>query len=110
MMLFGVLVLIVSILLFFIPLFGGYFTIIPAILAIFVGRKGALYALIGVILNGIHVMMLSDFIRFNAVSGIQQHNYVPAAIYIGLSLLQVIAGVVIWFRHFPETLHTLSKN
>lgn len=100
-MIFGMVILLVSIVLLFIPLFGGYLTVFPGIMAVFVGRKGALYALIGVIFNGMHLLLFSDFIRFNAVTGIERGEYRASAIYIGLALLQVIVGLTLWIRHYP---------
>ncbi|MEO5332222.1 MAG: hypothetical protein H7839_09375 [Magnetococcus sp. YQC-5] len=106
MKIFGFSILIFSILLCFIPLAGGYFTWIPAFMALFVGRPGIRYALIGVIVNGVHVMVFSDFMRFNAKLGLQHGQYLPATVYITLALLQVVVGLVLWFRHEPVASNT----
>ncbi|MBF0212860.1 MAG: hypothetical protein HQM00_04745 [Magnetococcales bacterium] len=98
MVVLGVVVVVISLLLLFVPLVGGYLTVLPGLLALLVGRSGAKWALIGVGINGIHVLFLSDFIRFNAMSGIRDRVYLPVLIYIGLALLQVVAGLVLGFR------------
>ncbi|MBF0428159.1 MAG: hypothetical protein HQL94_04490 [Magnetococcales bacterium] len=100
MQLFGIAILIVSLMLFFIPMLGGYLTLIPALIGVWTGKKGAIYVMIGVFLNGLHVLLFSDFIRFNAVTGIHHGKYLPAVIYIGLALAQVVVGLILWFRHF----------
>ncbi|MBF0627234.1 MAG: hypothetical protein HQL91_03345 [Magnetococcales bacterium] len=95
----GIAIGVMSVLLLFVPLVGGYLTVLPGVLAFFVGRAGAVAALVGVVINAGHVLLLSDFIRFNATAGIRAGVYRPAMIYVGLALLQVAAGVVIVHRH-----------
>lgn len=103
MALFGILVLLLSIMLMFIPLFGGYFTLVPGLMTLFVGRAGALYALIGVAINGVHLLFMSDFMRFNAASGVRDGIYRPVLLYVGLVFLQVAAATWIGYRHFTAT-------
>ncbi|MBF0339586.1 MAG: hypothetical protein HQL95_01315 [Magnetococcales bacterium] len=97
---FGLGILVISVLLVFVPLAGGYLTALPGLLALFIGRAGARWAMIGVAINAAHVLFLSDFLRFNAASGLRDGIWRPVVIYVGLVLLQVVAGLLLGFRHF----------
>ncbi|MBF0613696.1 MAG: hypothetical protein G8237_10225 [Magnetococcales bacterium] len=98
-MILGFLVLLMAVGLVFVPLFGGYLTAISGVLAFFVRRAGAEMALVSVLISAVHVLFGSEFIRFNAVVGMQEGVYRPVVVYVGLALLQVAAGVVIAWRH-----------
>ncbi|MBF0191145.1 MAG: hypothetical protein HQL99_08445 [Magnetococcales bacterium] len=98
--LFGVLILLMALVLVPVPLLGGYLTVLPGFLAFFVGRSGAPAALVAVGVNAVHVLFWSDFIRFNATTGLRDGVYLPTVIYVGLVMLQVASGLVIGWRHY----------
>ncbi|MBF0271557.1 MAG: hypothetical protein HQL98_05700 [Magnetococcales bacterium] len=98
--LFGGVILLISFVLVLVPLLGGYLTVLPGVLAFFVGRASAPAALIGVGINAVHLLFLSDFIRFNAMAGLRDGIYRPTLIYVGLVLVQVASGLVIGWRHY----------
>ncbi|GAB0056448.1 hypothetical protein SIID45300_00756 [Candidatus Magnetaquicoccaceae bacterium FCR-1] len=96
----GYVILGLSVLLVFVPLVGGYGTLVPGVLAFLARGTGLMPALAGVGINGIHLLFFSDFLRFNAASGMRDGVWTPVVIYVLLILVQLGAGILLGMRRF----------
>lgn len=97
---FGYGILGLSVLLVFVPLVGGYGTLVPGLLSFLVRGAGLMAALVGVGINGVHLLFFSDFIRFNAASGMRDGVWTPVVVYVVLMLVQLGAGTLLGMRRF----------
>ncbi|MBF0179180.1 MAG: hypothetical protein HQM03_04025 [Magnetococcales bacterium] len=98
----GILVLILSVLLLPVPLFGGYLTPLPALLALLARGSGLRFALAGMVVNLAHVLLFSDLMRFNAQMGLTHGRFIPVAVYVGLAALHLAIGWRLWHRLPPR--------
>jgi hypothetical protein len=81
-----------------IPFFGGYLTIIAGIMAFYI-RGNYLWMAIGVVIvNILNVLMLSPMLRANATGAVQAGDYKWAFLFISLAVVQVIIGLVVFYR------------
>ncbi|MEO5347585.1 MAG: hypothetical protein H7834_14600 [Magnetococcus sp. YQC-9] len=106
----GKAILVMSIVLVFVPLVGGYATLLLGVVALFVRGPGVKPALIGVGVNALHVLFLSDFIRFNATSGLRDGVWTPVVIYVGLILVQLAAGIVLGWRRYGASTGSVAQG
>ncbi|MBF0195179.1 MAG: hypothetical protein HQL71_11525 [Magnetococcales bacterium] len=94
----AVFALVSSLLYVAIPFFGGYLTIIAGIMAYYV-RGNYLWMAIGtIVVNILNVLMLSPILRANATGAVQAGDYKWAILFISLAVVQVIIGLVVFYR------------
>ncbi|MBF0356978.1 MAG: hypothetical protein HQL70_00140 [Magnetococcales bacterium] len=82
-----------------IPFFGGYLTLVSGIMAFFVQGRYLWMAIVVVIVNILNVLMLSPLLRANAVGAVKAGDYKWALIFIGLAVVQIVIGLVVFARY-----------
>jgi hypothetical protein len=88
-----------SILYIFIPFIGGYLTIVSGIMAIFI-RVSYLWIALGVVIGNIlNVLIFSPILKSNASGAIQAGDYKWAVFFIGLTVIQAVVGLVVFYRY-----------
>ncbi|MBF0109430.1 MAG: hypothetical protein HQL76_09655 [Magnetococcales bacterium] len=98
----AILIALISLALVFIPLLGGYLTLIPGLLTLLLPGRLHWAALAIGGMNVINILFLSPILRTNAVVGVEHRDYKWAIIYLGLALFQGIVALVVHFRHAHE--------
>ncbi|MBF0453735.1 MAG: hypothetical protein HQL72_02830 [Magnetococcales bacterium] len=91
-----------SLLYLFIPLFGGYLTLISGVMLFFVRVNYIGLSLGAILINILNVLLFSPLLRANAVGAIQAGEYKWAFFLIALVVLQVGVGITIFLRYLAQ--------
>lgn len=84
---------IVSILYIFVPIFGGYLTIITALMVNFIRTEHLWLACASVVINTINILTLSPLLKANATGGVKAGDHQWAIYFIILLVVQIIFGI-----------------
>ncbi|MBF0139241.1 MAG: hypothetical protein HQL74_03060 [Magnetococcales bacterium] len=93
----ALLILILSVATIFIPILGGYLTIIPGIFTLFLPGGYHIVALLISGLNIANILFMSPLLLTNAALGMQNHDGKWALVYVGIAIFH---GLVALFIHF----------
>ncbi|HIJ84551.1 MAG TPA: hypothetical protein HPQ00_10150 [Magnetococcales bacterium] len=96
---FSILIVILTTAMIFIPILGGYLTLIPGGLTLFLPGRLRTMALIACGINIINVLFMSPILRTNATIGLQHQDYKWAAIFLGIALFHGMVAIVVHFKH-----------
>ncbi|MBF0348078.1 MAG: hypothetical protein HQL81_10465, partial [Magnetococcales bacterium] len=100
---FSILITLLSLVIIFIPVLGGYLTLIPGILTLLLPGRLHVMALVIAAINIINVLFMSPILRTNAIIGMERHDYKWVVIFMGLALFHGVAALVVHFRHARPT-------
>ncbi|MEO5378811.1 MAG: hypothetical protein H7832_13665 [Magnetococcus sp. DMHC-6] len=84
--------MILSILLIFIPVLGGYLIIVPALLAAFARGNGFAFGMVSIFLNLVNLFFLSPLLLWNAKGGMGMGDPWPLLAVITLATAQIVSG------------------
>lgn len=119
----SVLLVVLSLVLIFIPVLGGYLTLISGTLVLFLPPRLYRVAMAISGINVINILFMSPILRTNATVGLELHDYKWAALFLGIALFHGSVAIVSYFKHVgkrspkiptpipaPPTLPVTPKN
>ncbi|MBF0433897.1 MAG: hypothetical protein HQL77_00835 [Magnetococcales bacterium] len=83
----------------FIPILGGYLTIISGILTLFFPGRHYILALFISGLNLANILFMSPFLRTNAAIAMQYHDGKWVLAYVGIAVFHGIVALFIYFKY-----------
>ncbi|MEO5326629.1 MAG: hypothetical protein H7829_00115 [Magnetococcus sp. THC-1_WYH] len=95
----SVLLVIFSLVFIFIPVLGGYLTLIPGTLTLFLPPRLYRVAMAISGINVINILFMSPILRTNATVGLEHHDYKWAALFLGIALFHGSVATISYFKH-----------
>ncbi|MEO5366918.1 MAG: hypothetical protein H7831_11320 [Magnetococcus sp. WYHC-3] len=95
----GALALVLALLFWPLVLFGGYLTLLSALLAASADARGSVFALFAILANILNIVVFSPSMMTNARVAWQTGAWEYPAIVAGLLLVQLLAWWVLWARN-----------
>lgn len=83
----------------FIPILGGYLTILPGFLTLFLPGRYHLWALVISGLNMTNILFMSPLLRANAAISMQNHDSKWAVLYVGIAMFHGIVAIFVRFKY-----------
>ncbi|MBF0421675.1 MAG: hypothetical protein HQL73_01645 [Magnetococcales bacterium] len=98
MIVLSILIALLTVVAIFIPILGGYLTVVPGLLTLFLPGRHTIFAAVISGVNIIDVLFMSPILRSNASMGLHNHDYKWATIYVGIVIFHAVAGLFVYFK------------